>query len=176
MNIKETGELLAIIKEAYPNFFKDQNDPGPTVKVWNSFLCDLGAELALTAIQKHIAISKFPPTIADIRHQAFEITRGDSLTADEAWGMVLEAVHKFGHYQAIDGLMSLPPKIRSVARSMGWDALCMAEIDKIGVERGQFIKLYNSKVERDMEIEMLPPKLREIIGRTGQKLITDRGI
>jgi hypothetical protein len=173
MTIKDTGEMLAIIKEAYPNFFKDQSDPGPTVKVWHSFLSDLGAELALMAIRSHISTSKFPPTIAEIRHQAYQITAGERLTADEAWGLTIKAVQRFGHYQVIDGLLSLPPKVRKIAQSMGWDALCMANLDTIGVERGQFIKLYNSSMERDEERNMIPERLLEMIDQMGQKLLAN---
>lgn len=174
MTIKETGQLLAIIKEAHPNAFKSQSDPTSTIKVWNSLLGDLEANLALAAAQAVVSTSQYPPTIAEIREAAYQITHPGELSADEAWGLTLEAIKKYGHYRQIEGLASLPPKVRKIAERMGWDSLCMAEVDKIGVERGQFIKLYNASVEREKEQDMLPAQLREAIGQIGQRLINIR--
>ena len=174
MTIKETGQLLAIIKEAHPNVFKSQQDPAATIKVWHSMIGDMNAELALSAVQAHISTSPYPPTIADIRSNAYKITHPDELSADEAWGLALDAIKIYGHYRQIEGLASLPPKVRKIADMMGWDALCMAEVDKIGVERGQFTKYYNAQETREKEQDMLPAQLREVIGQIGTRLIDSR--
>lgn len=170
MDKQETMVILAAIKAAYPNAFKDI-DAETTVNVWHRQLSDLNTRLVAAAVDALINTNKFPPAISEIRERVYQITHPGELSADEAWGMTLEAVKNYGHYRQTEGLASLPERVRKVAEWMGWDALCMAETDKIGVERGQFIKLYNARSEREKEHEMLPASLREMIGQISQKLL-----
>lgn len=170
MNKQETIGILAVINAAYPNAFKDV-DTDTTVKVWHRQLSDINTGLVAAAVDALINTHKFPPAIAEIREKAYQITHPGELSADEAWGLTLEAIKKYGHYRKNDGLKSLPPNVSRIAKRMGWDSLCFANIDTIGVERGQFIKLYNAQETREKEQDMLPASLRETIVRIGTKML-----
>lgn len=64
MTKKETIVLLGYMKIAYPNMFKD-TDAEHTGNVWHEMICDEDISLSRIALKKHIAISKYPPTIAE---------------------------------------------------------------------------------------------------------------
>lgn len=69
MNKEETTFVLAIIKAAYPNSFKNMTDADAraTVNVWQMNFSDVPADIVLIAVYKTISVSEFPPTVAAIR-------------------------------------------------------------------------------------------------------------
>ena len=69
MTKKETAQILAILKAAYPNFYKDMTteEAQGTISVWALQFADLPADIVLMALNKAISTSKFPPTIAEIK-------------------------------------------------------------------------------------------------------------
>ena len=69
MTKKETLQILAILKAAYPNTFKDQSEEeaSGTVGIWFSQFADTPAEIVMMAVHKLIAMNKFPPTIAEVK-------------------------------------------------------------------------------------------------------------
>lgn len=64
--------LVKAMKAVYaqPTFIPDQD----AFNVWFALLGDLPYKQAELAVQKHMATEKFPPTIADIREKAEQIT------------------------------------------------------------------------------------------------------
>jgi len=81
MTKKETIVLLGYLKIAYPNMFND-NDAEYTGNVWHEMLCDEEVSLARLALKKHIASSKYPPSIAEFL----------SLIETEKWAIYSENV------------------------------------------------------------------------------------
>lgn len=71
MNKDETTKILAIIKAAYPNSFKNMTaaDARATVNVWQTAFVDIPADVVLIAVYKTISVSEFPPTVAAIRNK-----------------------------------------------------------------------------------------------------------
>lgn len=69
MTKKETVQILAILKAAYPNFYKDMSaeEAQGTISVWALQFADLPADIVLMALNKAISTSKYPPTIAEIK-------------------------------------------------------------------------------------------------------------
>lgn len=69
MNKTETLQLLAILKAAYPNTFRDQTkeEATGTVNVWCVQFADTPAKVVMMAVQKLISTNKFPPTIAEVK-------------------------------------------------------------------------------------------------------------
>ena len=69
MNKEETTQILAIIKAAYPNSFRNmmETDARATVAVWQTEFSEIPADVVLIAVYKAISVSEFPPTVAAIR-------------------------------------------------------------------------------------------------------------
>ncbi len=65
MTEKEVGKLMALIKLAYPNWQRGQEDAA--FRLWAQALADVDAAQATEALARHIKTCKFAPTIAEIR-------------------------------------------------------------------------------------------------------------
>lgn len=142
----------------------------PTIDAYFDMLGDLPYDLAAVAVKKIIATDEYPtlPTIGKIRQAAAEISRGRILSAPEAWGMVLKAVHNYGYYREAEALASLPAPVADVVCWMGFQTICMSE--KISVDRGQFLRMYEVHQKREQEQAVLPPAVRDVIKQLAGKM------
>ena len=71
MTKKETLQILAILKAAYPSSYNGmtKEELSGTVAVWMIQFADMPADIVLMALQKHISTNKFPPSIAEIKEK-----------------------------------------------------------------------------------------------------------
>lgn len=158
MTRAEFSKLMAFITAAV-----DKPVARPTIDAYFEMLQDLPYDLAAVAVKKIIATDEYPtlPTIGKIRQAAAEIGRGHILSAPEAWGLVLKAVHNYGYYREAEALASLPEHVAEVVRWMGFQTICMSE--KISVDRGQFLRMYEVHQKREQEQALLPPAIKTLI-------------
>jgi hypothetical protein len=157
---KETSKLLSILAVAYDKFQVDSQ--GVKLKVWHELLRDIPYQVAQLAAKKLILKSPFPPVIADIRREVASIaTSKDKLTATDAWEEVVNAIRYYGYYREKEALGSMNSLVARTVRAMGWREICLES--KIGVIRGQFIKMYGQLLKRKQEDDLLPIELRESI-------------
>jgi hypothetical protein len=75
MNRKETAQVLAILKAAYPNFYKNltPEDAQGIVGVWSMQFADMAADIVLMALNKAISICKYPPSVAEVKEKISSI-------------------------------------------------------------------------------------------------------
>lgn len=68
MTLEESVKLLALIKLAYPNSYKDidKETQLATVKMWQRAFDNTPFAIMEIALDHFVKASKFPPTIADI--------------------------------------------------------------------------------------------------------------
>lgn len=68
MTQEESIKLLALIKLAYPNSYKDidRDTQLATVNMWQRAFADIPIGILEMALDNFVKVSKFPPTIADI--------------------------------------------------------------------------------------------------------------
>ena len=74
MTEKETAKILQYIVVVYPNF---PTLTAETVGIWHEMLSDLDFTLTMKAIKAHVKVSRFIPTIADIREAVADSRPGD---------------------------------------------------------------------------------------------------
>jgi hypothetical protein len=97
MNKEETTFVLAIIKAAYPNSFKNMTDADAraTVNVWQMNFSDVPADIVLIAVYKTISVSEFPPTVAAIRNKFRSIYIESNIELNNSCGGT-QAAAKYG--------------------------------------------------------------------------------
>jgi hypothetical protein len=90
MTKKETQQILAILKAAYPNSYKNmtRQEANGTVSVWHLQFSKIPAEVVMIAINKLIAKSTFPPAISEVKDAIRSLYW-------EIWGDLLE--NKYHH-------------------------------------------------------------------------------
>ena len=71
MTREETIKVLAILKAAYPNSYKNmtKEEANGTVGIWSVQFAKYPAELVMAAVNKIISISTFPPSIAEVKEK-----------------------------------------------------------------------------------------------------------
>lgn len=167
MKPAEIAELLTLMAAAWPKFEPDD----AKVMLWSELFADVDFQVAKIALKKLMLLNTFPPSVAELRQAIVEvITPGNSrLPAPEAWGHVIAAIKKYGYYREGEALSSMPAETAKVVSWMGWQDICQS--DNIDVVRGQFLRMYETQLQREKERALLPLALKEIIAEIGQNLL-----
>ena len=89
MTKTETAQILAILKAAYPNTFKNlsSEDAKATVNLWAAQFSSIPVTVVNIAVNKLISTNVFPPTITEVKERIRSLYY-------EAWGMLRQ--HKQG--------------------------------------------------------------------------------
>lgn len=71
MTREETIKVLAILKSAYPNSYKNmsEEEANGTVTIWAVQFTDIPVDLVMIAINKIISNSPFPPAISEVKEK-----------------------------------------------------------------------------------------------------------
>lgn len=83
MNRDEFGLFASALKTYYP---KEQLLPNKqAMELWYRELCDIPYRVAEAALRKWVAVSKWSPSIADIREQAATVQAGEIPLWSDGW-------------------------------------------------------------------------------------------
>lgn len=104
MNKKEAAQILAILKAAYPNSYKNmtQEEAMGTVSVWALQFADMPSGIVLMAVHKAISSSPFPPSISEVK--------------DKMSALYWEAYDMLDDRQCYKMLAPLPEKTKEQAK------------------------------------------------------------
>lgn len=168
MNRTDLVKVLTFISNSYPGKFKYPLDSREETKffteTWYSFLGDYDYQLVRTAVKKLI-INKasWPPAVGELVHEIESLTTAavDKISAGEAWQLALEAVRKYGYYQAGQAMASLPSLVQKTIQCYGgFTAVCHSEIHS-SFARQNFMKIYQELASKKENEELLPPSLKK---------------
>lgn len=131
--------------------------------LWLKMLSDTEYFIAEAAIEKYIAESVYPPTIADVRARIADITVFREKTSIEAWGDVKTAIRKFGSYNEEKAMNSLSGVTRKVVDSIGFRTLCLSEDEM--ADRAHFLKVYEVLAKREREDALMLQSTKDTMAR-----------
>lgn len=169
MTEKQTVEIVTTICMSYPSFEKLGADAiKGMVRIWAMLFADDDYNLVQLAVAKHIATSKWPPSVSEIREQMVRIEHPELIPPDRAWQIVnaaISAFGEFGHYTV--KMDAFPPLIAQTLSSIGWSKLWALKEPRArglraNLDRSVFMEMYKPAYERERERLMLP---RGIAGR-----------
>ena len=155
----EFAKIAAAIRAYYPQGNILPNEAA--AELWFRQLEDIPYETAVVALNKWVAVNKWPPTIADIREAALEVSTDAIPDWSEAWERVLSAIRRYGPYRQAEAMESLDDMTRTVVRRLGFMTLCSSE--NIAADRANFRTIYQIMAERKRKEEQLPEALRAAI-------------
>lgn len=151
-NDEEVRTVLGILASAYPGQFKVTED---SVLIYVATLADIPAPDLAMAARHHIATSKWPPTVAELREAHHALTKPATLTAMEAWGEVIQALRRVGSWGTPS--WSSPLVEATVNALGGWPSMCAMDIQDTPTVRAQFRDAYNALLGRtETDIRLLP--------------------
>lgn len=165
MNYDEFKEVVKGMKSIWSksDFIPDRF----AFDMWYGLLRDLPYENCILAVKRYALLSKWPPTIAEIREQAV-IIQSDIKDWSEGWDEVRRAIRQFGRYGKAEALKSMSPVTANVVARIGWVNICMAQENEQAAIRANFRNVYNQIVTAEKEQAALPETLKAEIKQIGQ--------
>lgn len=173
MTRAEAAQMVAVIVTAYPNYDKFRNPKEVENYVnllANMFETDSGAAVGL-AVRKHVATSKWPPSIAEIRELMLETTHPEIVPPDLAWAAVSDLIFTLRRSQWDEAKSRLPALVARAVEIIGWANLYdmhsgQSTGSKPGMDRVAFLGQYAPMYDRAKTDAMTPqPVAAKISGQ-----------
>ena len=172
MNKMETTQIITLLAGNYDSIAKkDKTQKQLMINTWQECLGDLDYKLVLQAVKKTIIESPYPPTIHDIRKNAIELVNPSTKrTAIEAWDEAYKMICS-GAYMTQEEFEQHSPETRKFFGSVGQLRAYATNVDfNMDVVRSNFLKQYESIVEREKQQKLLPPKMQDMIEQLANKM------
>lgn len=170
MTREETIKVLAVLKAAYPAFYRGMkaDELNGIVNLWASQFEGDDYKTVGAAVQAHIATDTkgYPPHIGAIKEAIRKITQPDEMSEMEAWGYVASALCNSG-YNSVTEFDKLPPVVRRIVGSPSqlreW---AMMDSDTVqSVVQSNFMRSYRARAQHEREYLALPENVRELMAQ-----------
>ena len=161
MTSKETKAVLALMKAAYPNFYKDLplEDLRAVVNLWQKQFEDYDGMTVLSAVNTLVSsrAEGYPPTIGAVKQQIMKLYAAELPSESEAWAMVSLAARN-GAYGWKAEFAALPPLVQravgSAEQLRAWALMEEGEVQTIVAST--FKKAYRQLLSQEQERRLLP--------------------
>lgn len=172
MTKQETAMVMAVLKVAYPGYYRgvDADEARAAVKLWAQMFAEDDASVVTAAVKAYIAADAkgFPPSIGQVREKMRLLTEPQGLGEAEAWALVRKAVSNAG-YHAEEEFAALPEEIQRAVGSPGMlRTWAMTDLDELAtVVQSNFMRSYRAKARADAEYKSLPADVRNLLESAG---------
>ena len=174
MTENDVRKLLFAINAVFPNY-KAEN-PEATIKIWTEFLSDQDP-VAIGMSLKNYArtnTSGFAPDIGKLIQGARELTQPKTLTASEAWGKVLNAIHNSA-YGSEEEFKNLPPAVQvAVGSARQLQEWAMEEDFDDLVASSNFRRSYTVALERERKDALLTDDCKRLMAEMAAPRLEER--
>ena len=169
MNKTETMAIMAVLKTAYPQYYRTATpeDADAAVKLWTEMFQNEPGELVAAAVKALIASDEkgFPPHIGAVKakiRQLFEPTR---MSETEAWALVRDAVTHTDYYAPAKQFDRLPELIQRCLGSprtlVEWGKI--DEKDFSTVTQSNFMRTFRAKQQFEREYAAIPDEVKAFV-------------
>lgn len=178
MNRQEVVKLFGAVAMLYPRDQAFANADGDMIDVWLSMLSDLPEKAVSASLSLHASKSVYPPSIAELRRGVVELTQPQTNeeSAVIAWNRVSYAIRNSG-YRASEEFAKLPPicqrLVGSPTQLKEWGLA--EDVTVLSVARSQFLKAYETELQRERERAQLPDTIRKLIANASAGMLTEGG-
>ncbi len=181
MTREETIQILALLKTAYPGFYKGMSvkEANGAVALWHDMFADDAPALVAAAVMALFATDTkgFPPHIGAVKEKLRRLTMPEEMTEMEAWSLVQKAVRR-GLYSSREEFDKLPPLLQRLVGSPNqlreW-AMMDADIVQ-SVVASNFQRSFRVRAESHREYSLLPPDVRALVDGFAEGLSLDRAL
>ena len=171
MSDEEFYNITLALQTYYPkeNMFPNEQ----AIELWFRQLNDIDYKVMSTALDMWVNTNKWSPTISDLREYCLKIKYGDLPDWGEAYEKVLKAVGNFGRTREKEALESLDELTRKVVKMIGFQNICMSNIDNRVNDRASFRDLFNNVAMKEREEMKKSENLKTRIAETRQAQLTE---
>lgn len=168
MTRQETAKIMAVLRGAYPNYYRGMqpDDLMAVVNLWHEMFTDEPYELVAGAVKRLIASDTkgFPPVIGQVKEQIACLMQPERMTEAEAWAIVRKAV-RHQPDAAREQFDKLPDVLKRIVGSpsqlRSWAV--MDEDTLNSVAASNFMRSYRVRAETLWEQAKLPKALRQAV-------------
>ena len=171
MTRQEALAIMAMLKTAYPSFYKDlsKEELNAAVNLWATMFSEEPIQVVTEAIKALMCTLKYPPTIADVKEKIHLLTQPQDMNELEAWNTVRRAI---SYYDAQEKYNSLPPMLQKIVGSPNqlreWALMDVETVNS--VIQSNFMRSYRAMAAREREYAMLPESTRQLIQSIAAKM------
>jgi len=171
MTRQEALAIMAMLKTAYPSFYKDfrKEELNAAVNLWATMFSEEPVQLVTEAIKALICTLKYPPTIADVKEKIHLLTQPQAMSELEAWNTVKRAI---SYYDADETFAQLPPLLQKIVGSPNtlreWSLMDVETVNS--VIQSNFMRSYRAKIMQEKEFAMLPESTRQLTHSIAAKM------
>ncbi len=173
MNKQETIQVISLLAGNY-NAISQKSKPEKELMItsWYACLGDLEYNLVLQAVKKAMIEIPYPPTIAEIRKNALELTNSmPTITAIEAWEEAYSMISN-GIYMTEEEFDTASPIVKKFfgsVRQVKELAMCSSQ-EVNTVVKGQFLKQFELLLEREKKDKLLPQSMKDFTKQLVDKM------
>lgn len=173
MNKQEMAQIVTLLAGNYNSIAeKTREQKQLMINTWQECLGDLAYRVVLEAVKKTMITSPYPPSIADIRKNAIEITNPtQNKTAIEAWNEAYSMICG-GLYMTEEQFNTASPEVKKFFGNVRQVAeLAKTNIDTVNtVTKGQFLKQYDILMQREQEQKLIPESMNRFTQQLAEKM------
>lgn len=180
MTGNETLKILAVLKGAYPAFYRDmgRKEADGIVALWTEMFAEDPYELVAAAVKALIACDEkgFPPHIGAVKARIRKITTPQEMTEGEAWALVLRAVSRSA-YNAREEFDKLPKLLQGVVGSPNqlrdWALMDSGTLQSVVASNVQ--RSYKARAAANRDYAALPGDVKALVDSMVGKLALEGG-
>ena len=172
LTYKETLQIMAVLKTAYPSYYKGGSDLEQAAALWAELFADDDVQVVAVVVKAFIVNDDkgFPPVIGQIKNLVRGLTTPKEMTEIEAWGLVCAAIRN-GYYGAKEEFDKLPPVIQRIVGSPStlrdWAQLETESVQT--VIASNFQRSYRARAKSEREFLALPQSSRDFLTQLAGK-------
>lgn len=167
MNRQETVSVLAVLRAAFPSFYKgmERKDLEGIVSLWNDMFRDDAANVVAGAVKALIATKTtgYPPAIGEVKEHVRRITKPREMTEQEAWARISKALRN-SLYGSEEEFRKLPPVLQSVVHDprqlREWAMMDEATVQSVVASNVQ--RSYRARAQQARDFEALPEDVKAL--------------
>lgn len=180
MDRTETLKIMAVLRGAYPNFYRNMSDQDVenAVGLWNDMFRSDEYVLVAAAVKSLLETDEkgYPPHIGSVKAKMRLLTEREEPTEAEVWNLVSKALRN-GLYGSKEEFDKLPPAAQRVVGSpeqlRSWAMMDSETVQS--VVASNFQRAYRTIVQREREIARLPADVRALLEQVSAPLALEEG-
>ena len=175
MNKRETALIMAVLKAAYPSYYRDQSeaDAVAAARLWHEMFADDDYTAVAAAVKMLIAtrVEGYPPTIGAVKEKLYQVQNPDEMDVQDAWALAAKAAAGNLKWD------KLPPRVqRAIGSPNVLNDWGMIDVDVFNsVIYSQFVKAYKAYQQREQDMAALPSDVRTLITDMSERLSLAEG-
>lgn len=167
MNRQETVSVLAVLRAAFPSFYRgmERKELEGIVNLWHDMFQDDDANVVAGAVKALIATKTtgYPPTIGEVKEHVRRITKHREMTEQEAWARISKALRN-SLYGSEEEFRKLPPVLQSVVHDprqlREWAMMEEATVQSVVASNVQ--RSYRARAQQARDFEALPEDVKAL--------------